>query len=54
MRGRIPYVEPAADEIADPAADLEAFGACARGIDAAIGPVLDALCGKPVIMGPCR
>jgi protein-tyrosine phosphatase len=45
LRGRIPYVEPAADEIADPAADPEAFLACGQAIDEAVRPVLDALCG---------
>src|SRR5205823_14124882 len=46
LRGRIPYVEPAADEIADPAADPRAFGACAHEIDTVVGPALDALCGS--------
>jgi protein-tyrosine phosphatase len=48
LRGRIPYVEPAADEIPDPAADPEAFAACAREIDGVLTPVLDALCGTAV------
>jgi protein-tyrosine phosphatase len=47
LRGRIPYVEPAADEIADPPADPGAFGLCAQEIDAVVGPVLDVLCGSP-------
>jgi protein-tyrosine phosphatase len=46
MRGRVPYVEPAADEIADPAADPEAFGICAKEIEAVVSPVLDVLCGS--------
>jgi low molecular weight protein-tyrosine phosphatase len=45
LRGRVRYVEPAEDEIPDPAADPEAFGACAREIDGVLAPVLDALCG---------
>lgn len=45
LRGRVPYVEPAADDIEDPAAVPEAFLACARQIDGTIRPVLDALCG---------
>jgi protein-tyrosine phosphatase len=48
LRGRIPYVEPAEDEIPDPAAAPEAFGACARAIDGVLVPVLDALCGTAV------
>ena len=47
LRGRIPYVEPATDEIGDPAPDPEAFLACALAIDAALRPVLDLLCGGP-------
>jgi protein-tyrosine phosphatase len=52
MRGRIPYVEPAADEIGDPAADAEAFLACAHAIDTALRPVLDLLCGGPPAAAP--
>jgi protein-tyrosine phosphatase len=48
LRGRIRYVEPAQDEIPDPKATAEAFGACARTIDGVLGPVLDALCGVAI------
>jgi protein-tyrosine phosphatase len=48
LRGRIPYVEPREDEIPDPAATAEAFGACARAIDGLVAPVLDALCGAAI------
>jgi protein-tyrosine phosphatase len=43
-RGRVPYVEPAADEITDPAASQAAFLACGHAIDAAVSDALDALC----------
>jgi protein-tyrosine phosphatase len=46
LRGRVPYVDPAADEIADPAADSQAFLCCAQLIDGSVGVVLDALCGS--------
>jgi len=46
LRGRVPYVDPAADEIADPAAAPEAFLGCAHLIDGSLGVVLDALCGS--------
>jgi protein-tyrosine phosphatase len=45
LRGRIPYVEPAADEIPDPPADPEEFMMCAQLIEGALRPVLNALCG---------
>jgi len=44
LRGRVPYIEPAEDEIADPAATSEAFLECARGIDGVVSDALDALC----------
>jgi protein-tyrosine phosphatase len=44
LRGRVPYVESAEDEIADPAATPEAFLSCARTIDALVSGTLDALC----------
>jgi protein-tyrosine-phosphatase len=43
LRGRVPYVEPAEDEIADPFTS-SAFHDCARSIDAAVSQALDALC----------
>ncbi len=57
LRGRVPYVDPAADEIKDPAAESPAFLDCAQLIDGSVGVVLDALCGsfsaRPTI-GPDR
>jgi protein-tyrosine phosphatase len=47
LRGRVPYVEPAEDEIADPVTSTAAFLGCARVIDAAVSQALDALCGLP-------
>jgi protein-tyrosine phosphatase len=44
LRGRVPYVEPAEDEIANPATSMAAFLECARSIDAAVSQSLDALC----------
>ena len=44
LRGRVPYVEPAEDEIADPATSTAAFFECARVIDAAVSQSLDSLC----------
>jgi protein-tyrosine phosphatase len=44
LRGRVPYVEPAEDEIADPVSSSAAFTDCARAIDAAVSQALDALC----------
>lgn len=46
LRRRVPYVEPAEDEIADPVSTSAAFLDCARTIDAAVSQVLDALCGS--------
>lgn len=46
LRGRVPYVDPAADEIADPAGNPQAFLGCAQLIDGSVGVVLDALCGS--------
>jgi len=45
LRGLVPYVEPAEDEIADPATNSAAFLDCARAIDTAVSQALDALCG---------
>lgn len=45
LRGLAPYVEPAEDEIADPATNSAAFLDCARAIDTAVSQALDALCG---------
>jgi protein-tyrosine phosphatase len=44
LRGRVPYVEPAEDEITDPATSTAAFLECARAIDAGVSQFLDALC----------
>ena len=44
LRGQVPYVKPAEDEIAEPVTDSAAFLACARVIDAAVSQALDALC----------
>jgi dTDP-4-amino-4,6-dideoxygalactose transaminase/protein-tyrosine-phosphatase len=46
-RGRVPYVDPAEHEIADPVATTAAFADCARLIQGAVAAVLDALCGPP-------
>ena len=46
LRGRVPYVDPAADEISDPVADAQAFLSCAQAIDGSVRVVLDALCGS--------
>src|SRR6266540_634052 len=46
LRGRVPYVEPAADEIEDPAETHEAFMACAASIEPLTRQLLDALCGS--------
>jgi protein-tyrosine phosphatase len=45
LRGRVPYVEPAADAITDPAITGEPFLACAHTINKAVTEVLDAICG---------
>jgi protein-tyrosine phosphatase len=45
LRGRAPYVEPGADDVADPELTRGAFNACADVIDAVLRDVLDALCG---------
>jgi protein-tyrosine phosphatase len=48
LRGRVPYVEPAQDEITDPVG-TPAFLSCARVIDAVVSDSLDALCrGVPL------
>lgn len=47
LRGRIPYVEPAAEEIPDPGPRYEAVLRCARIIDGAVREVLDALFARP-------
>jgi protein-tyrosine phosphatase len=44
LRGRIPYVEPAADEIADPALAYPDLLGCAQVIDTAVREVLGVLC----------
>lgn len=44
LRGRVPYVEPAEDEIGDPQATPAAFLDCARTIDAVVSGALDELC----------
>ena len=44
LRGWVPYVEPAEDEIADPVTTSAAFLDCARTIDAAVRQALDSLC----------
>ncbi len=44
LRGRVPYVAPAEDEIADPITTSAAFLDCARTIDAAVSQALDSLC----------
>src|SRR6266702_872556 len=45
-RGRVPYVDPESDEIADPAETRQAFMACAAAIEPLIRQLLDALCGR--------
>lgn len=47
LRGRVPYVEPAEDEIGDPKPTREGFARCAGVIHGAVGAVLDSLCGAP-------
>ena len=44
LRGLVPYVEAAEDEIADPVSTSAAFLDCARTIDAAVSQALDAIC----------
>ena len=44
LRGLVPYVEPAEDEISDPVSTSAAFFDCARTIDAVVSQALDALC----------
>ena len=44
MRGRMPYLDPAADDLADPVPTPAAFGRCAADLAMALDPVLDALC----------
>lgn len=48
LRGRVPYVDPAADEIADPPVEPEAILSCAQVIGSSVGVVLDALCGSVI------
>jgi protein-tyrosine phosphatase len=45
LRGRIPWVEPVSDEIADPAVRGPAFFACAQAISGSVADVLQALFG---------
>jgi protein-tyrosine phosphatase len=47
LRGRVPYVEPAEDEIADPRPTHADFVSCAEVINAVLRDVLDVLCGNP-------
>jgi protein-tyrosine phosphatase len=47
LRGRVPYVEPAEDEIPDPKPTQEGFTRCASEIQGALRVVLDSLCGPP-------
>lgn len=54
MRGRVPYADPAGDDVADPEPTLLAFDQCATGLAGAVGAVLDALCGGPVGAEPGR
>jgi hypothetical protein len=44
IRGQIPYVDPANDEIDDPATP-EALWHCAENIDRAVRTTISALCG---------
>jgi protein-tyrosine phosphatase len=44
MRGRMPYQDPEADDLADPVPTPAAFGRCASDLAMALDPVLDALC----------
>jgi low molecular weight protein-tyrosine phosphatase len=44
LRGRLPYVDPAGDDIPDPASAGAAFDACAAGLVVTLAPVLAALC----------
>jgi protein-tyrosine phosphatase len=48
LRGRMPYVDPSRDDIADPEPTLEAFEACAGRIAASLDPVLAVLCPQLV------
>ena len=45
MRGRVPYVEPGADDIPDPRPTYRAFARCADAIHLALQDILDAFCG---------
>jgi protein-tyrosine phosphatase len=45
MRGRVPYVDPAVDDVADPVRTPEGFRACAASIGPAVRVIVGALCG---------
>src|SRR5262249_1814739 len=45
MRGRVPYVDPAVDDVADPVRTPEGFRACAASIGPAVRTIVAALCG---------
>jgi protein-tyrosine phosphatase len=47
MRGNVPYVDPASDDVADPVRTPAAFAACADRIALALATALDALCPQP-------
>jgi protein-tyrosine phosphatase len=47
MRGRVPYVDPAADDVADPVRTPEGFRACHATIGPAVSTIVSALCGEP-------
>jgi protein-tyrosine phosphatase len=48
LRGRMPYVDPSTDDLADPAPTRDAFEACAVSIAASLEPVLAVLCPRLV------
>lgn len=48
LRGRVPYVEPACDDIADPSRNAAAFDHCAEEIARAVDAILGALTGAKV------
>jgi protein-tyrosine phosphatase len=49
MRGRVPYVAPPVDDVADPARTPEGFRACLASIAPAVHATVAALCGEPVV-----
>ena len=51
MRGRVPYVDPALDDVADPRRTPEGFADCVAVMDPAVRTVVAALAGGSVLPG---